>query len=278
MSHLLVDARNVIYRSAYATKANNHNYTAQYHCFTILMRQLNSWMNLYHPRSVHIFWDAPRTTVWRRSCLKSYKDRTANPYIADMSEDIELTTQIAQEFFSVMNVRQYSRKSMEADDLIYAAVSILHPESSIIVSSDSDIVQIPYLFSSSKQYDPGKKCEVDIPTVNPVLQKALVGDKSDVIDGYHGIGPKKSAALLSSHANLQKFLKDNGTKLFYRNLLLIDLSLCPRLLHNKVYIQRQLAKPLQYCSKTINSLILQHKVNGLLQEYRNLVQPFEKLV
>ena len=274
--HLLVDARNALYRAIYAVKADKQH-EVKYHYFTILMRQLNRWVNLYRPDSVHVFWDAPRATVWRRKCLETYKDRSTSQYVEDISEDLKMTTEVAQAFFAAMNVRQYSRKCMEADDLIYAATTVLHPEQSVIVSSDSDMIQIPFTFHSSKQFDPGKKIEVEVPTVNPVWQKALTGDKSDCIDGYYGIGPKKSALLLESHADLQEFLKIKGMKMFYRNLLLIDLSLCPRLLHNKVYVQRRLAEPVTFCAKTINDLIMKYKVNGLLQEYNDLVSPFQRL-
>lgn len=274
--HLLVDIRNVIYRAIYAVKADRR-FDVKYHYFTILLRQLNRQINTYRPKSVHIFWDAPRDSVWRRKCLETYKDRSTSQYVEDISEDLKMTTEVAQAFFSVMGVRQYSCKCMEADDLIYAATSILHPDPSIIMSSDSDMIQIPFTYNSSTQYDPGKKEEIKVPTINPVWQKALIGDKSDCIDGYHGIGPKKSAILLGNRADLQDFLKIKGAKLFYRNLLLIDLSLCPRLLKNKLYVQRRLAEPVVFCSKTINDFIMQYKVNGLLQEYNDLIPPFQKL-
>jgi 5'-3' exonuclease len=274
--HLLIDARNALYRAIYAVKADRRH-DVKYHYFTILMRQLNRWMNTFRPSAVHVFWDAPRSTVWRRQGLETYKDRSTSQYVEDISEDLKMTTEVAQEFFAAMNVRQYSRRCMEADDLIYAATTVLHPMPTVIVSSDSDMIQIPFTFASSKQYDPGKKEEVEVPDVNPVWQKALTGDKADSIDGYYGIGPKKSAALLEDHRELRQFLESKGSKIFYRNLLLIDLSLCPRLLHNKVYVQRRLSEPIKFCAKTINDLIMKHKVNGLLQEYNDLVPPFQRL-
>lgn len=166
---------------------------------------------------------------------------------------------------------------MEADDLIYAATSAIHPQESIIVSSDSDMIQIPFYFSSSKQYDPGKKITVDVPKVNPAVQKAIVGDRSDMIDGYNGIGPKKSQVLLESHTALREFLDNNGSEIFHRNLLLIDLSLCPKLLPNRMYIHKQLSNNTTFSSKDIRELILKHKVNGLMQEYNDLIPPFEHL-
>lgn len=273
--HLLVDARNAIYRSIWAIKADRNE--VKYHSFTILLRQLTRWMNLFSPTSVHIFWDAPRNTVWRKKILKTYKDRSVNPYYGDISEDLKIATEVAQDFFALMNVRQYSRTAMEADDMIYAATSVLHPSESVIISSDSDMIQIPFYFSSSKQYDPGKKSVVEVPKNNPAVQKALVGDKSDMIDGYNGIGPKKSALLLEDHKLLRKFLDDNNADIFHRNLLLIDLSLCQQLLHNRMYVQKRLSEPTKFSGKEINELIIKHKVNGLLQEYSDLIPPFEQL-
>lgn len=271
--HMLVDARNVLYRAIYAVKADRR-YDVKYHFLTVMLRQFCTWINIYRPCSVNVFWDAPRKTVWRRSILETYKDRAPNNYIGDITEDLITTTSIAKELFAQMNIRQYERDCMEADDLIYALSSIIHPAVSVIISSDSDMVQIPYAYSSSKLYDPGKKREVRVPKVNPVWQKALVGDKSDCIQGYRGIGEKKSQVLLESHASLKSYLDANGSSVFNRNLLLIDLSLCPKLMHNKIYCHRKMASPILFDETMINSLIIKHKINGLLQEYHDLILPF----
>jgi len=273
---MLIDAKNILYRAIYAVKADRR-YDVKYHYITVLLRQFSNWINIYRPTSVSIFWDAPRKTVWRRSILTSYKDRSTNHYIGDISEELRTTTETAKELFEAINVRQFERDNMEADDLIYATTSILHPAQSIIVSSDSDMVQIPFTFNSCKLYDPGKKREVVMPSVNPVMQKALVGDKSDCIDGYRGIGEKKSQILLADHHTLNEYLDTNGTSKFNRNLLLIDLSLCPKLMHNKIYCLRKLASKTNFDQKLVNELIIKHKINGLLQEYHDIVLPFRVL-
>lgn len=275
--HMLVDARNILYRAIYAVKADRRH-DVKYHYVTALLRQLCNFMNIYRPITVSIFWDAPRKTVWRRSILDTYKDRIPNNYIGDISEELKSTTEIAKDLFTAINVRQLERCHMEADDLIYAMASIIHPAKSIIISSDSDMVQIPFTFNSVKLYDPGKKQEVTLPTVNPVWQKALVGDKSDCIIGYRGIGAKKSLALLESHENLKNYLDTNGTAIFNRNLLLIDLSLCPKLMHNKIYCHRKLASRTSFDEKLTKDLIIKYKINGLLQEYHDLILPFKGLI
>jgi len=276
---LLVDARNALYRAIYGQKADEkrRQFEVRYHYFVVFLRQLTSWIRRYDPVSVHIFWDAPRNTVWRKQLAPNYKDRDDSQYVEDISEDLAKTTAVAQAFFTKMGVRQYSRKEMEADDLIYAAVTALHPMPTVIVSTDSDMLQIPYRFRSSIVFHPQKQEELPLPDVDPVLQKALVGDKADSIDGYKGIGPVKSAKMLADHSVLEEFLQTNNRRVFGLNLALIDLSLCPRCLANRLYVLRRLAEEVEFSKQDIDAFIKKYKVNGMLQEYSNLVPPFKKL-
>ncbi len=226
---LFVDARNALYRAIYASKmsARRSGHANRYHYFVVFLRQMASWINRYKPSSMHVFWDAPRKTVWRRKALETYKDRSKSTYVEDISEDLFKTTNIAKAMLKHMGVRQYERAEMEADDLIYAATAVYHPKESVIISTDSDLVQIPFSFKSSVVFDPHKSQVMDVPNYSPVQQKALAGDKSDSIDGYRGIGPVKSKALVSDPVALQEFLTDRGRNIFHRNLLLIDLALVP---------------------------------------------------
>jgi 5'-3' exonuclease len=270
---LLVDARNAIYRAVYAGMANSHA-GIHYHFCVIFLRQLVSWIHRTDPSSVHIFWDAPRETVWRRQILPTYKDRSNSNYVEGLVEGLALTTQVLQDLCPHLGMRQYSRKHMEADDLLYAAVSVLHPKPTIIVSSDSDMLQIPFRYHSCSVLNPTENHQVTPPTVNPAHLKALTGDLADSINGYYNIGPKRGQALLEDYSNLQEFLRVKGSATYYLNLLLIDLSMCPRLLANTIYIQRQLAEPVTFTKSKVNELMMQHKINGLMQEYNDLVLPF----
>jgi 5'-3' exonuclease len=270
---LLIDARNLLYRAIFAAKVDRRN---KHHLFTAFLKQVSKCVREHSPESVHLFWDAPRSTVWRKKLYESYKDRANKSYVEDISEDLFRVTTIAKEFFKHLNCRQYSKDGMEADDLIYAAVTLLHPNKSVIVSSDSDMIQIPYVFSSCSVYDPGKNKLMEVPTINPVIQKAIVGDKSDAIVGYHNIGPKKSAVMLEKAGELENFLSNNDRSIYHRNLVLVDLSLCPKLLHNKLYCQKQLQRPVSFDGSAINDLVKKYKITGILQEYTDLVMLFKK--
>lgn len=274
---ILVDAKNALYRVVHAHRANNRDYEVKYHQIVLLLKQFSQLIIKYHPSSFHVFWDAPRETVWRRSILQTYKDRQGGEKHEEVSCDIKKLTKIAIRLFSNMNIRQYYRDKMESDDLIYAAVTILHPGKSIVVSTDGDMMQIPFLYSSATVYNPIKMQEAKLPKHNPVFTKSLIGDKSDIIDGYRGIGPKKCEALLDDQRKLQEFLDREGREIYVRNLSLIDLSVCPNLLDNKTYIQRNMAKPVKYDRQEVLNMISKYKLIGLDIELNNIMPHFMNL-
>lgn len=276
---LLVDARNAMYRAVYAGLSDRTD-RPKYHFFVIFLRQIVSWMNIKRPSSVHVFWDAPRETVWRRKVLATYKDRSTSNYVEGLAEHMAKTTAVAQDILKFMGVRQYNRKAMEADDLIYAAVSLMHPKKTCIVSNDSDMSQIPFRFSSCGIFKPDGLSGEDVitPDVNPAHLKALVGDKADTIPGYNQIGPVKGTAMLQDHAALAEYLAIKGSATYRRNLALIDLAMCPWLLSNTFYVQKVLAEKVVWDKSEINKSIMHHKINGLQQEFSDLVLPFKSLV
>lgn len=271
---LLIDARNALYRAIFASKAERYH---KYHSILFLLRQIAGYIRQFEPDSVHIFWDAPRESVWRRKILTTYKDRTASSYVEDISADLKICTNIAQDIFRVLNCRQYNKDHMEADDLIYAAVTVMHPNTTIIVSSDSDMMQIPYMFNSSSVADPKTMLINAIPTHHPALMKSIVGDKSDHIDGYYGIGPKKGAMLLENYVHLQEFLDLKGRDIYIRNLLLTDLSLCPKLIANKLHIQQVLSESTMFDKEELKNIIKKHKIYGLDGDYQNIIPLFKNL-
>lgn len=273
---LLVDARNALYRAIYAVRADR-KHKVKYHYFVVFLRQLTTWINKFRPSSVHVFWDAPKSKVWRRMILSTYKDRSNSAYVEDISEDLAITSQVAGDILQFMNVRQYARDRMEADDLIYAAVCVLHPQPSIIVSTDADMLQIPYVHTSARVWDPRKQEIIPTPTINPVCQKALMGDDSDAVKGYYGIGPKKAAAMLEDKEALRQFFEVKGNKTYYTNLALVDLSLCPWLLANRRHVLKVMCSPVCWNKQKVDELVQKYKVMGFVSEEEDLVPPFMSL-
>jgi 5'-3' exonuclease len=243
----------------------------------IFLRQFSGWLTKFKPKSLHVFWDAPRDTVWRRRIMPTYKNRSSSAYIENLGEILSANTQIARLFFDVMNVRQYDKDNMEADDLIYSAATVLHPHRSMIVSTDSDLTQIPFMLSSSQVYDPHKAIIVDTPSYHPAYMKAISGDKADSIKGYVGIGIKRGSTLMEDEMKLQVFLDERGRERFNLNLLVTDLSLNPKLLANRIYVKKIMGRPVVFDKEKIGDLVKSYKIVGLDSEYADLIPPFQRL-
>jgi 5'-3' exonuclease len=280
---LLVDSKNAMYRAIYAIKAQQERAKRggktirPSHSVVVLLRQITGWMREFKPTSVHLFFDAPRDSVWRRSVLDTYKDRSKSQYVENISEDLKECITISRELFKYLNVRMYYKDKMEADDLIFAAAAIRHPRKSIVISTDSDMLQIPFMFNSCQVYNPSDAKMVDVPKINPAISKALIGDTSDNIAGYYGIGPKKGEVLLEDHKKLHDFFSFKGREIFKRNLLLTDLMLNPKLLANKMYVLREATNDVNFDKKNVIEIANKYNIHAILTEFADLIYPFEKI-
>ena len=89
--------------------------------------------------------------------------------------------------------------------------------------------------------------------------KAFTGDKSDNIAGYYRVGPVTAKVLCEATTVRNEFFQseksrvksgdDNitvGNQRPKENLLLIDLSLCPYLLDNMMYVSSKQFRPVRF--------------------------------
>lgn len=131
----------------------------------------------------------------------------------------------------------------EADDYI-AKIAIEHKDLVLIISSDKDFCQL--IDSRIKVFNPFKNKTLSNGTCRGVMgytpqecvdYLTLVGDSSDDIPGYSGIGPVKARKFLDEFGSIQNFLKSRDNTfagidydaLEYikgRNFKLIDLKSC----------------------------------------------------
>lgn len=281
---LMVDARNCMYRACYASQAERERQlasgmrtTPQKHPLIIMLRLIGSWIRTYKPRQVQVFWDAPRETVWRRAIMPTYKDRDDSEHVLKLKDDLVRTQRAAMECFNHLKVVQFYKNKMEADDLIYAACKIQCHLPIVIFSSDSDMLQIPYAFQNVRIFNPDKRAEVPSPNYNLALQKALMGDTSDKIPGYYGLGPKKSAVLLDDFTKLESYLCEHGRGTYLRNLLLIDLGVCPYVLKNQIYVTKVLATPPRFDRDQLFAAQQEHRVTGMLNELAEEIALFSRI-
>jgi 5'-3' exonuclease len=291
--HLLIDMKNLLYRSFFtgfydkAFKASGRDYMC------IVMNFISGYVSKFRPKAVHVFWDAPRQEVWRRAIMPDYKEHRAEMYKdleVNVQDEIGRLIELSTEFLKAFGIHQYFREGQEADDLVYAFCAANRSARTVMISSDGDYRQIIFNYKNVDLYNPLDKTKqlVPVPEHDPSIYKALVGDKSDNIKGYFRLQKKKALIYVTDlkargefFASPKAAIKDESGKLvvvgaehFKRNLGLVDLSLCPHLLDNLMYVTGKLIKPVKFSRQRIEETISKHKLRGLTAELGRYTAPF----
>jgi len=278
MRHLLVDGRNSLYRALFAGLSDQNFVKSGYSSVIIFCRFLNHYLQLFNPTEVHVFWDDKLENLWRKKVFDQYKAQRKEERLKrnkfDVGDTMGRLVTIAQALIPEMGIRMYSREGMEADDLIYAFVQTLsYKETATIVSSDSDFVQLEK--GSVHVFNPmhtGHKEDR-----YTLLMKCLMGDKTDNVPGYTGIGPKKAAKLCDSNSDLKAFLKTRGLTILLRNRDLIDLTRCPFVKDNVQYVESVRSTKPVFDGQAIESIAMRLKVRGLIAEFHRCILPFKSM-
>jgi len=291
-THLLIDAKNMLYRAIFVAKSDVAFKQTGHHVINIVLHFICHLYRLFEPTQIHIFWDTERETIWRRDLIPSYKNqRQDDEHINKVENDLLDLIKISIDLFKVIGVKQYYRIRMEADDLIYAFCRLNKKSAIVIVSSDGDLKQISYDYPNVSIHNPLSKKELEpVPKIDPVLYKVFCGDKSDNIDGYYGIGDVKSRVLCEDLNKRMEFLeskkaiiKRKGEKVwvgdakFRENMRMIDLSLCPYLVDNMLYIAKNQIKPAKFNLKEIRKIISKYKLRGVTADIPRYITPLKKL-
>ena len=162
---------------------------------------------------------------------------------------------------------QLSKEGVEGDDLIFACVKKITNSNTVIVSTDSDLLQIPQRFKNVKLLNPITLKYVNPPNDYNICDfKAIKGDKSDDIEGIYGYGDKKSLILAKSifeDKNNIKKLNEEQISIYNRNINLIDLSLTP--IDIEIDIDKVVEKNKAMMISKIKKFFLEKKLRALLE-------------
>lgn len=184
------------------------------------MKSLQKICGMFQPDEIVVSWDGEGGSQKRKQIDKNYKAGRSpvrfNRRLIDLSpEETEKNKYNQQlrlmEYLNDLPVIQIMIDYIEADDVIsYVSQHDKYKDwEKLIVSSDKDFFQL--ISKESKLYRPIQDELVDYPTLlqehkihpkNFALARALVGDKSDNLEGVPRVG-------LKSVASKFPFLKDN---------------------------------------------------------------------
>lgn len=246
---LIVDGNNQLHRAFHAYKRLSYKgqSTSVLYGMPSLIDDaiLDSRVN-----DVIIVWDGDRSQ-FRKDLWPEYKSRKSDKLID--REDLNYQKRQVQKLFYYLGVKQVMNKDQEGDDMIFKIMTIAFDKKGfdkvIIMSSDKDFHQLlqddrvtirrkedGYMTTHGKYLQAHYLKEaVGYEPHECVDYLTLIGDKSDNIPGYGGIGPARARKFLDTHISIDKFLDSDFTypgikkkklsRIKKRNRKLIDLEL-----------------------------------------------------
>ena len=227
MRVVFFDGYNLMHRARFGMVEGDYNmvYTF-FRSFRSLVEQMKGDKNILtlegHPQ-------------FRYKLYPDYKaNRRADPAdekkAADY-QDFQRQKEIIVNILSRLPIEVLKHPDYEGDDLVGKLITSVYPDDEVIViTGDTDFLQLFNQVDNVKIYQPVKKTWVEDPKVNYVLQKSLIGDTSDNVAGVPGIGPKTAKKILAkSPEELNDWLNEKIERkaIVERNLKLIKFADVP---------------------------------------------------
>ena len=223
---LLIDSNNLLHRVYWVSK-NRATNTSVYYLF---LNSVKKYCEMFDPTDIYCVWDKRLLNKpnFRNELsdgkYKETRDSERNNEVCSYAETTSL-------FVEQLGVRNIYPGCLEADDLIYWLSSSYYNDSKkMIVSVDKDLLQL--VDNNTTVYSPIKDIlitEGNFQAINGVERKdfvnmkALIGDKSDNINGIPRCGLKTVKKILKS-GDIKSSLTDEHYKIFNHNIKLVDLS------------------------------------------------------
>lgn len=245
MKLILIDGNNQAHKAYHAYK----NLTYKGESVSIMygfISMLRAVVNNHHPDKVVISWDHQRSPH-RLAIHQEYKgtrDTKKEPTHRTDREDLNRQIAITMAMCDSLGIIQLYGDKMEGDDYLYLAYRRLRKKYSKIqiISSDKDFNQllddpkVSILNTSTRVVLDRNNClaKTGYAAEETVCWLSLVGDTSDNIPGYPGIGPANARKFLDAFGSIQAFLQektnnfpkiDNNKllELHEKNRILVDL-------------------------------------------------------
>jgi DNA polymerase-1 len=233
MENLVIDGSNLLWRTYWIAETREKLvnskgvWTGPVYMF---LRSVKALQEKFKPTSTWITWDKklvyPSTNFRKQLAAETYKQNRDDDKARLIHEQHdELST-----WLTVLGIKQVYPGVLEADDVISWLVRE-KLTTSIIVTVDKDLLQL--VDSNIHYYNPIKKKlitpenfveEVGVEINEYNYYKALLGDKSDNIEGIQGYGVQKSSKLCKEgYDGITQKLSEEDKKKFDKNLLLTNL-------------------------------------------------------
>lgn len=233
---LLIDGENILHQSFHKFEKLKSTDGRPSGAIFGFFKSLHMYIDRFNPKEVYITFDNGHSE-FRDKLNPNYKGHRKN--ISIDYESLQLQKAEIMKILRYLRINYIFDKNKsynyEGDDfLAYLVLKKFNKDKVTIVSSDKDFNQL--ISSSVKIFNPRKEQYVrednckDLFEYSPeetVDYLSLVGDKSDDIEGYPGMGPKKTRIFLDKYGSIKDYLKDHEDEkmkaVYEKNKQLIDL-------------------------------------------------------
>lgn len=237
----VIDGMSLAYTAYYA-----HNLSYKGKSTSIMfgmLDQLKSLMMLYKAHRVIVCWDGERNPK-RIELHPGYKAHRNLNMTKRQKRKFKEEIERVKKMIYYLGISQAYNPAVEGDDMVYwVTKKMQNLYKTWIISGDKDFLQL--INYDVQVYNPRTKHSHHYSTfyidnkVEPSQFSdylCMVGDKSDDIPGYRGIGPVRAASFLSMFKSIKNFIKDENAefsgvsdkeeleKVWRRNRMLIDLK------------------------------------------------------
>ena len=234
---LLIDGENILHQSFHKFEKLKSTDGKPSGAIFGFFKSLHMYIDRFNPKEVYITFDNGHSE-FRDKLNPNYKGHRKN--ISIDYESLQLQKAEIMKILRYLRINYIFDKNKsynyEGDDfLAYLVLKKFNNDKVTIVSSDKDFNQL--ISSSVKIFNPRKEQYVrednckDLFEYSPeetVDYLSLVGDKSDDIEGYPGMGPKKTRTFLDKYGSINNYLKDHDDEkmkaVYEKNRQLIDLK------------------------------------------------------
>jgi len=217
----LLDGYNLMHRSRFGAKGENG-------IIYTFFRSLRPLIAEIKPDKIYLVLEG--VPVHRQVLDPQYKEnRRIEPGTPKWDEMVEFRRQkkIIIEMLGNLPVTLAKHENLECDDTIASLVQAHSTDECVVVSTDTDFIQLLSL-SNVSLYNPIKKQYVPRVEFDYVAWKSLRGDKTDNIPSVGGMTDKAAEKLLRDPEALERFLSVNQNRSEYiRNLELVRFKIAP---------------------------------------------------
>lgn len=291
---LIIDGNNFCYRAYYRFKGFSNLDGAPTGVIFGFLQMLTGLVKHFKPRKIYVVFDGKKSKQ-RLKLHPDYKNRVK-------SLDFDAEGFYAQREYLIKTLPKLSLNVLhnidyEADDIIYMVYKKYFGKKIVIASSDKDFNQL--ITKNTSVWDGKNQILLQKKTLKGrfgcrpeqvVDYLTLIGDDSDNIPGYRGMGEKRTQAFLEKYNSIAEYLESNDEipsldktklrQLYELNRCLIDLRYFykkyVKILNQDDKLTKPKIKPTNELDK-VKKMMMQWEINFLNKpENYNTLQQFIK--